>query len=307
MVPSDALCDLPTTRRAETIGRHREAFAAGGAQTGSGRVHVTEALNGGLGMPSADREGVARPPDGSGEVRSGLLGVPLAVWRTTWSLVAGGEAEEEGDASDLPAPLPAARVDERIQRIRHGIGPLFHRRYSVVIESSSMSAEQVMAASTADLNHIAHAGIATFDKIRGMPGRLSLGDEYVVRMSGPWTGPVRVVSRTGTSFRLATLRGHMEAGQIEFRVRPEGADLCFEIESWARCGDPLLYLLYQPLGVAKDIQRAMWVNACRQVVLLAGGRPDREVTIRTRRLDRPPSRTRTGAPRRPHRPATDSS
>jgi hypothetical protein len=36
---------------------------------------------------------------------------------------------------------------------------------------------------------------------------------------------VRVAERTPTSFRLATLKGHMEAGQIEFSARCEGDEL----------------------------------------------------------------------------------
>ena len=42
--------------------------------------------------------------------------------------------------------------------------------------------------------------------------------EFMVRMPGPWKAPVRCVERTPTSFRLVTLPGHMEAGQIEFRT-----------------------------------------------------------------------------------------
>ena len=45
---------------------------------------------------------------------------------------------------------------------------------------------------------------------------MAVGDEYVVRMPGPWDGPVRVVERTPTAFRFATLEGHLEAGQIRF-------------------------------------------------------------------------------------------
>lgn len=47
---------------------------------------------------------------------------------------------------------------------------------------------------------------------RGLPGQP--GDEFVVRMPGPWDGPVRVVRRDESSFRLATLDGHLEAGEI---------------------------------------------------------------------------------------------
>ena len=53
-----------------------------------------------------------------------------------------------------------------------------------------------------------------------------------MRTPGPWDGPVRVVQAGPRSFRLATLAGHLEAGQIEFRVAPHGEGrLIFEIES----------------------------------------------------------------------------
>ena len=64
------------------------------------------------------------------------------------------------------------------------------------------------------------------------------GDEFVVRMPGPWDGPVRVVRREADSFRLATLAGHLEAGEIEFRATGTPDALGFEIESWARAGEP---------------------------------------------------------------------
>ena len=83
-----------------------------------------------------------------------------------------------------------------------------------------------------------------FRKTRGGEGPLAVGDEFVVRMPGPWDGPVTVVDRTPTSFRFATLKGHLEAGQIEFRTSADGDAVRFEIESWARSGDRLSGLLY---------------------------------------------------------------
>ena len=44
---------------------------------------------------------------------------------------------------------------------------------------------------------------------------MAAGDEYVVRMPGPWDGPLRVVERTPTAFRFATLEGHLEAGPVQ--------------------------------------------------------------------------------------------
>ena len=108
-------------------------------------------------------------------------------------------------------------------------------------------------------------------------------------MPGPWDGPVRVVHRAPASFRLATLDGHLEAGEIEFRASAEGKTLRFEIESWARAGDRLSDLLYNRLLLAKEIQLNMWSHFCVRVAALAGGRLSRGVTIRTRKVDWPPA------------------
>lgn len=59
--------------------------------------------------------------------------------------------------------------------------------------------------------------MTVFRKARGTASALCLGDEFLVRMPGPWDGPVRVVRRDPAAFRLATLNGHLEAGEIEFR------------------------------------------------------------------------------------------
>ena len=124
--------------------------------------------------------------------------------------------------------------------------------------------------------------MAVFRKTRGADGPLRYGDEFVVRMPGPWDGPVRVVHRDATSFRLATLQGHLEAGQIEFRGPPDGDALRFEIESWARAGDRLADVMYNKLRLAKEIQLNMWTHFCIRAAALAGGRPQGGITIRTR-------------------------
>ena len=116
---------------------------------------------------------------------------------------------------------------------------------------------------------------------------MEVGDEYVVRMPGPWDGPVRVVHRTPTSFRLATLRGHLEAGQIEFRARCEDDELVFEIESWARPGDRFSHLLYNRLLLAKEIQLNLWTETCLGVVRNTGGRLAGGVRVHTRRVAAP--------------------
>jgi Domain of unknown function (DUF1990) len=84
------------------------------------------------------------------------------------------------------------------------------------------------------------------------------------------------------------LEGHLEAGEIEFRVTQDRDALRFEIESWARAGDLLADLLYNRLLLAKEIQLNVWSHFCVRAAALAGGRLSGGVTIRTRKVDWPP-------------------
>ena len=139
----------------------------------------------------------------------------------------------------------------------------------------------------ADLNRAAPSEFARFSKVRGAKGRMRLGDEFVVHMPGPWNGPVRVVAVWARSVRLATLKGHFEAGQIELRTGGDGA-IEFTVESWARSGDRLSKLLHQNLHMAKEVQLHMWTTFLERVVRLAGGRMKGGIDIDTRRLDLTP-------------------
>jgi hypothetical protein len=196
--------------------------------------------------------------------------------------------DQSGTADDLGPLVPGGLVDQRVQSIRDGTGPLFHRRFGVRIEGASMTPEQLIATLAEDLNRAAPVEVAVFQKTSGGKGPLQVGDEYTVRMPGPWDGPVRVVDRSLTSFRLATLRGHLEAGQIEFRARREDLALRFEIESWARSGDRLSELLYDRIRLAKEMQLHMWTHFCERISRLAGGRIEGGVQVRTRRLEQLP-------------------
>jgi hypothetical protein len=164
---------------------------------------------------------------------------------------------------------------------------MLHRSYAVRIAGSALSPAALIDMVADKLNE-ASPEMAVFRKTRGADGPLRPGDEFLVRMPGPWDGPVRVVHRDATSFRLATLAGHLEAGEIEFRAGPGGGGLRFEIESWARAGDRLADLLYNKLRLAKEIQLNMWSHFCVRAAALAGGRPQGGVTIRTRWVDWPP-------------------
>ncbi|TDB94810.1 DUF1990 family protein [Actinomadura sp. 7K534] len=177
---------------------------------------------------------------------------------------------------------------DKVQDARQGVGPVFQRRYIVRISGSPLTPAELIKRVGDDLNAATPVEIAVFDKISGAAGSLQIGDEYDVHMPGPWNCPVRVVEHAPTSFRFATLHGHLEAGEIEFRaVRAGEDDLVFTIESWARSGDRLAEVLYARVGIAKEMQLHMWAHFCRRVAELSGGRMTGEVAVETERTDVP--------------------
>lgn len=191
----------------------------------------------------------------------------------------------------LPAPLPELLsyppelTPERVQGHEAGSGPLFHRRYMTRIRENRLDADELMERIQANPNQASPRPFARFQRVRGERGRMAVGDEYVVRMPGPWDGPVRVVDLGPRSFRLATLSGHLEAGQIEFRARNGSPGLVFEIESWARSSSPLVNLLYHRLRMAKEVQAHMWISFLESVVRLAGGRMTGGIELETERIE----------------------
>jgi uncharacterized protein (UPF0548 family) len=209
----------------------------------------------------------------------------LTAWSYMWRTTAVHRWETTGSLSDDGAPELPAGVDlGDLQGTEDGTGPLVHRMYRTRVVGSDLGPAELMERIAADLDRIAPSEFATFQKLDG-EGPLALGDEYVVRMPGPWDGPVRVVDVRPDSFRLATLNGHLEAGQIEFRARADLRALEFTIESWARSGDRLSDLLYTHVGLAKEVQLHMWTSVLERVVKLAQGKMAGGIVITTRRVD----------------------
>jgi hypothetical protein len=215
------------------------------------------------------------------------IGIALTSWSYMWRTTPMHRSEATGSRADLPPPLPQGFDDDELQPVEVGVGPLFHRLYRARIREPRLSSAEVMGRLSADPNCAAPTELARFLKVRGAEGQLTVGDEFVVRMPGPWDGPVRVVAADAVSFRLATLSGHLEAGQIEFRAAGVDGELWFEIESWARSGDRLSNLLYHHLRMAKEVQLHMWTSFLEQVTNIAGGRLTNGIEIVSRRLEDP--------------------
>jgi uncharacterized protein (UPF0548 family) len=187
-------------------------------------------------------------------------------------------------AEDAPPDLPAGLHHDEMQTWKDGVGPLLHRIYRTRLAASSMPAHELIRRLVEDINCVSPTEFASFQRVEG-EGPMEVGDDYVVRMPGPWDGPVTVVAIDRTSFRLATLSGHLEAGQIEFRAYDDHRGVVFEIESWARSGDRLSDLFYTRLQISKEIQLHMWASVLRNVVTLAGGKMVGGIVITTRELN----------------------
>jgi hypothetical protein len=214
------------------------------------------------------------------------VGITLTSWSYMWRTTPMHRREEPGAVEeDGPPPLPDGVSAEEVQYPSDGAGPLFHRRYAITVREAQLSPEDLIAHVSRDLNSVTPTEFAVFQKVHGADDDMRVGDEYVVRMAAPWDGPVRVVGRTPRSFRFATLAGHLEAGQIEFRAGECPGGLRFEIESWARSGDRLSNLLYDRLRMAKEIQLHMWTSFLERVARTSGGRVTGGIDIHTRRVE----------------------
>lgn len=220
-----------------------------------------------------------------GVVARWLWGTALVTWRYVWETTPLHRSDGKGDESDLPPEMPPDAVDAQVQLVSDGYGPMFHRVFRVRVAAANLDAGQLIDRIVHDFKHFVPSevvGIRTADL--GDRG-LSVGDEMLVEMPGPWNGPVRVVYRDDTSLSLVTLRGHLESGQVQFRTRDDGAEVIFEIELWARASSRLVHLLYSRLRLAKEIQLNMWARFCLAAVTTCGGRLVGGVYIVTRWLD----------------------
>lgn len=169
-----------------------------------------------------------------------------------------------------------------VQREDDGRGALLERRYWVEVQNPTMSAEDLMLDIQRNLPEYAPELLAGFEKTVGLPDALRRGDEYYIRILGPWNGEVRVVAVSDTSFELVTLEDHPEAGRIRFTITPhehfEDA-FHFEICSLARSRDGVVALSYDALG--KRVQQTVWTTFCERVAQRSGGQKIGEVQVRT--------------------------
>jgi hypothetical protein len=215
-------------------------------------------------------------------------GMALTAWSYTWRTTPIHRRELDGSwPQDGPPAVDATVSLAGVQRPEDGAGPLFRRRYTARIRGAEITPRELMRRLQADPNRVVAGRVARFEKVAGDKGEMRVGDEFVVRMPGPWDGPIRVVEVTPGSFRFVTLDGHLEAGQIEWRACEDEGHLRFEIESWARAGDRLSHVLHDGLRMAKEVQLYMWTSVLERVAGHVGGALTGGIEIETRRAELP--------------------
>ena len=200
-----------------------------------------------------------------------LVGAPLAVFRFLRREI----PIVEIDPADAATPLAIDDRDTAKREHYDGVGPVVHRLFSATIRSPKLTADRLLAIIAADLNVIAPSEVLRFEKIRGEPGSLREADELLIRMAGPWNGPVKVTRRWDEGFRLTATRGHPQLGQVELRLRDEDGGIAMEIQTRERAAGISFHAL-QRIGVIRRMQSYTWAEMLENAAQLSGGhRPDR--------------------------------
>jgi hypothetical protein len=215
------------------------------------------------------------------------LGVLKTGWDYLWRTTPMHRTEEPGSVpDDVPPPLPPGTDRSDHQGVEDGFGPLMHRSFVTRIREAQLTAQELIGTFGAAPNRAAPKALGSFVKLHGAEGELRVGDEFTVRIPGPWDGPVRAVEVAPTHFSLVTLDGHLEAGRIRFSAQDIGPQrLEVRIEAWARGGDRLSNLLFDHLPVNKEVQLHMWTSVLERLTRLSRGRRDGPIDITTRRVD----------------------
>lgn len=183
-------------------------------------------------------------------------------------------------------------MNEPEQPAGTGAGPLFERRYSIDIARPRHSAKELMENIRCNIEQFSPNLLAEFEKTKGAAHRLEVGDEFQIKILGPWNGGVRVTEAGETFFEFITLEGHPEAGRIRFSTgaHPDQAGvLHFEIHSWASSRDGLVAFLYDNVGAGQRVQEQTWRLFCERVAEASGGQALGPVTIETRKHEQPKS------------------
>ena len=203
-----------------------------------------------------------------------LVGAPLAIFRFLRRKIPIVEIDPAGAAG------PLANEDHHTAQREHedGVGPVVHRLYSATIRAPRLTANRLLAIIAADPNVIAPSEVLRFERVRGEPGWLRETDELLIRMAGPWNGPVKVTRRWDEGFRLTATRGHPQLGQVEIRLRDDDGGIAMEIQTRERAAGIGFHAL-QRIGLIRRMQSYTWAEMLENAAQLAGGHRPERITV----------------------------
>jgi hypothetical protein len=113
------------------------------------------------------------------------LGIAVVSWRYMWRTTPC--IVQRGQAAPPTCRINGTAVggEDGRQGFDVGSGPLLHRTYTVRIAGSVVSSTALIERVEAGLDRVSPE-MAVFRKVRGDTDRLQPGDEFVVRVPGPW-------------------------------------------------------------------------------------------------------------------------
>lgn len=191
-----------------------------------------------------------------------LLGIAAEITSTT---------NEHYKPMPDPPEIQSEQMDESVQLEGDGFGKLLGRIYEAHYKTS-LTSEHLISLVKQNFAHLSAKEIAAFEKTKGTPWALHVGDEFDITLLGPWNGRVRVIEVNKDNFSYVTLKGHPEAGRIRFCAQQAGPDMLhFYIMSWARSRDALVDITYDKLGIAKRLQATTWRTFLERIAELANG------------------------------------
>jgi hypothetical protein len=203
-----------------------------------------------------------------------IAGAPLAIFRFLRRRTPVDE-RDSGAALLSESSEAAHRVGDQ------GVGPEIHRLYSAIARDPALSAERVLSVIAVDPNAIAPWEVLRFKRPHGRTDGLREGDELLVRMAGPWNGPVKVNRRWDQGFRLVSTRGNPQIGEVELRMRDEDGGIAMEIQTRERAAGFAFHIM-QRIGLIRRMETYAWSEMLENAAQLAGGRPPERITIRSR-------------------------
>lgn len=175
------------------------------------------------------------------------------------------ERGQSGEQGARPAASDAEGTSGRIAPAAEGTGPLLQRDYWAVLEACPLKPSDVARLVSEHFERFAPEDVVRFTRERdGVP--IAPGETIEVSIAGAGRCEVQAIHVADSSFTLATIAGHPEAGRITFGAyRDDRGDVLFHIRSRARSSSGLKYVGF--LGIGEAMQTRTWTAFVNRVAV----------------------------------------